>query len=143
MLCKLLWLATSKFSWMSMIVIHYHVFILAFLEHLMEDFWVVYSVVVLNSCKLSGCLSVSCHVVESLLFACFAMIFSMRSGWRAILIENLMLMDDLVMIMVIHVHFSWMTIALVILPLLMMPWLVFTWGWFRFLFRLRFFFNHH
>ena len=46
-----------------LIMIHYHEFILALFEHLMEDLWVVDSVVVLDSSELSGCLSVGCHVI--------------------------------------------------------------------------------
>ena len=110
---------------MSMTV-HYHEFILAFLKHLMENLWVVDSIVVLNRCKLGSCLSISCHVIESLFLTCLAVIVSrvlMRSLWRT-LIEDLMLMNDLVVIMVIHVHFSWMAIAA--LPLLMISWLLFT-----------------
>ena len=97
------------------IIVHYHEFILALFEHLLEDLRVVDSIVVLNRCKLSCRLSVSCHVVESLFLTCFAVIISwmlMRSSllWRT-LIEDLMLMNDLVVIVVIHVHFSWMAVA--------------------------------
>jgi hypothetical protein len=56
----------SKPLWLVefvLIMVHYHEFILALFEHLMEDLWVVDSVIVLDSCKLSGCLSVSCHVI--------------------------------------------------------------------------------
>ena len=47
MLCQLRWLAES-----IMIMVHYHEFILTFLEHLMEYFWVVNAVIVLDSGKL-------------------------------------------------------------------------------------------
>jgi len=57
-LCQLRWLAES-----IMIMVHYHEFILTFLEHLMEYFWVVNAVIVLDSGKLGCSLSIGSHVI--------------------------------------------------------------------------------
>lgn len=113
---QLWWLAES-----IMVMVHYHKFILAFLEHLLEYFWVVNTIIVLHSGKLGCCLSIGSHVIESLLFTCFAVVFSMWSWWRSILIENLVLVDDLIVVMVVDICF--VTNAVVSLPLC--SWMLF------------------
>tara|TARA_B110000285_G_scaffold210065_1_gene251604 strand:- start:1390 stop:1584 length:195 start_codon:yes stop_codon:yes gene_type:complete len=58
MLRQLRWLTES-----IMVVVHYHEFILTFLEHLVEYFWVVNAVIVLDSGKLGSSLSIGSHVI--------------------------------------------------------------------------------
>jgi hypothetical protein len=61
-------LMMSQFLWFvesiaTMVMVHYHKFILTLLEHLLENLWVVNTIIVLNRCKLCRCLSIGSHVI--------------------------------------------------------------------------------